>query len=1221
MKTRINLFLANALIVTLTIIFSTCLYLVQIRDDALHLVKQDQEEAIKTFWQLIRTKGTDFRIVDGRLMAGDYPINGNHDLPDKIREIFGGTATIFMGDTRVSTNVLTADGARAVGTKLTGPAHDAIFKADRPYRGEASILDIPYFTAYDPIRNGNGETIGVLYVGTKKSEFLTAYSRRKNNIIVGTVVIAVLFIVLGTILLWERNRYEVLLLKSEQKYRTLFTKMLNGFALHEVICEASGKPVDYRFLEINEAFEVQTGLKRETLIGRTVREVLPAIEEEWIERYRAVALTGHPDHFEIFTRELDRWFEVSAYSPKRGQVAVTCADITNRRKTEARIEEMAVQMKLITDSVPVNIAYVDQEMRYRFVNRGYEEWFALQREEIVGRSIEEILTPAVFAGIRRHVEAALAGERTTFVNKMVKLDGSTGFLQASYVPHRVADRVVGFFVLVSDITASRQAEESIRASEERYRAVFNTTGTATVIIEDDTVMSLVNNEFTKLSGYPRDEIEGKLSWSRFISVPDRARMLAYHRARRDVPGSAPAQYECELVRKDGAIRHILVHVNLIPGTGQSVASFLDITKLKELQEALRNQLNFLQTLIDAIPSPIFYKDRSGRYLGYNRAFAESVGLTRDQLIGKTVHDVAPPEVADQSLAMDEALFTDPGVQVYEYSLAYADGTRHEVIFNKATFTGEDGRVAGLVGVVLDVTKRKKAEDLLAEREEFLSNIFESIQDGISILDKELRLIRANPVLERRFSDRMPIVGRKCFEAYHGRTEPCEPCPSLETLRNGKPSSKIFSRVENGTEVWLEVCTFPLFDSKKSHITGVVEYTRDVTERNRSEAALRESEERFHLVFAQNDDAIILVRMDSFAIIDANQAAEELTGYTRNELRELTPCSFIDPEDFRTLIDTIPIEDYSRAFRLDRATSTRKDGSIMCVSIRCKMLRLRDERIIHCSIRDITEKLHLEEEIRATQAKLIQTNKMASLGMLSSSVAHEINNPNNYISVNASMLTEVWQDAEQILRQFHEETGEFNLRGVPYSKMQQIVPRLFNGIVEGSRRITAIIDSMKDFVREDKSGLHVELDINKLIRNATSILWHHIHDRTDNFQMVLEDDIPTARGNGQQIEQVIINLLMNALQALPDKNGSVCIMTSCHPEARAVIITVRDEGEGMNKDVAAHMREPFFTTRQDKGGTGLGLYISDSIIKEHRGSLEFTSKPGKGTVATIRLPTA
>ncbi|HYS43872.1 MAG TPA: PAS domain S-box protein, partial [Geobacteraceae bacterium] len=621
-------------------------------------------------------------------------------------------------------------------------------------------------------------------------------------------------------------------------------------------------------------------------------------------------------------------------------------------------------------------------------------------------------------------------------------------------------------------------------------------------------------------------------------------------------------------------------------------------RLREMADTLQNQLGFLQTLIDTIPSPIFYKDRGGRYLGCNLAFGIYLGLEREQLIGKTAYDLAPPDLADRYNEMDEELFANPGVQVYESSVVYADGNRHDVIFNKATFTAKDGLVAGLVGVILDVTERKKAEYMLAEREEFLSCIIDSIQDGISILDEELRIVRVNPVVERWISSEVPLVGRKCHEAYHGRTELCEPCPAIETLRTGKPAFKVFSRLLNNSEVWLELSTFPLFDSKKSRITGVVEYIRDVTERKwaedslvlaeekfrslveqslvgtyiiqdgrfvyvnpkmaeifgytqeeltsgithldltaeedrplaaenvrrriagevqsvqygfrglrkdgatiyaevygnstqyngrpaiigtlldvtvrkRAEDALNESEERFHQIFVQNEDAIVLIRMDNFAIIDANPAAEELTGYALRELWELTPSSFIDQEDFRRLIDAIPIDDYSRSFQLDSATCTREDGSTMVVAIRAKILRLRDEYIIHCSIRDITEKTRLKEEIETTQAKLIHANKMTSLGMLASSIAHEINNPNNYIAVNASMLADVWQDAAPVLRRHREEHGDFPVGGLPCSEMEELAPRLFNGIAEGSRRINAIVTNMKDYVKPDERSRHAE----------------------------------------------------------------------------------------------------------------------------------------------------
>jgi signal transduction histidine kinase len=185
-------------------------------------------------------------------------------------------------------------------------------------------------------------------------------------------------------------------------------------------------------------------------------------------------------------------------------------------------------------------------------------------------------------------------------------------------------------------------------------------------------------------------------------------------------------------------------------------------------------------------------------------------------------------------------------------------------------------------------------------------------------------------------------------------------------------------------------------------------------------------------------------------------------------------------------------------------------------------------------------------------------------------------------------------------------------------MRELAPRLLNGISESSRRITAIVDNMRDFVREDKTNLQGVVDINHLIQNAASILWHHIHVYTDNFGMNLQEPLLQARGNSQQIEQVIINLLMNALQSLPGKHAAVHVATADNREAGTITITVRDEGSGMDKSVMDRLMEPFFTTKMAEGGTGLGLYISDSIIKEHKGTIRFESSAGCGTTAIVTL---
>jgi len=150
---------------------------------------ESQETRIKTFWELLHGYGNEFSVVDGKLMIGDHVLNGDYSIPDKLKELTGGTATIFMHDVRVSTNVVKDDGSRAVGTNLKGPAFDTVFKEGLPYRGEAEILGTKYFTAYDPIKDATGKVIGALYTGVKKSIFLGSYEKLQTTAILLTIVI------------------------------------------------------------------------------------------------------------------------------------------------------------------------------------------------------------------------------------------------------------------------------------------------------------------------------------------------------------------------------------------------------------------------------------------------------------------------------------------------------------------------------------------------------------------------------------------------------------------------------------------------------------------------------------------------------------------------------------------------------------------------------------------------------------------------------------------------------------------------------------------------------------------------------------------------------------------------------------------------------------------------------------------------------------------------
>ncbi len=175
MKISTKLSILTGILLSLTVLLTSTITLVIMYRELCQQAVQMQESRMKTFWELAGQKGKEFRQEDGKLLIGDYQVNDNFELPDKVKQLCGGTATIFMGDTRVSTNVLKPDGSRAVGTKLQGAAFEAVIKQGNKYRGEAKILGVPFFTAYDPIKNGQGETIGVMYVGVKKSEYFTSF--------------------------------------------------------------------------------------------------------------------------------------------------------------------------------------------------------------------------------------------------------------------------------------------------------------------------------------------------------------------------------------------------------------------------------------------------------------------------------------------------------------------------------------------------------------------------------------------------------------------------------------------------------------------------------------------------------------------------------------------------------------------------------------------------------------------------------------------------------------------------------------------------------------------------------------------------------------------------------------------------------------------------------------------------------------------------------------
>jgi len=266
-----------------------------------------------------------------------------------------------------------------------------------------------------------------------------------------------------------------------------------------------------------------------------------------------------------------------------------------------------------------------------------------------------------------------------------------------------------------------------------------------------------------------------------------------------------------------------------------------------------------------------------------------------------------------------------------------------------------------------------------------------------------------------------------------------------------------------------------------------------------------------------------------------------------------------------------------------------------------------------------EKKQAEEEARLRQEQLFRAAKMVSLGTLVSGVAHEINNPVTSALLNTQTLRKVWGNILPILDEHSRSQGDFKVGGMTYEEIQDRMPMLLAHIEEGTRRVRDIVTDLKDFARETPSERSDDIDVNKVVQKAVGLVSNLIRKSTDHFSVNYMPDVPIFKGNAQRIEQVIINLVMNACQALPDSDKAVQVSTGTSSDGPSVFVEVQDKGIGMPPDVVQQIKDPFFTTKRDGGGTGLGLAISDRIVQDHEGGLTFTSEPGKGTTVRVSFP--
>jgi PAS domain S-box-containing protein len=392
---------------------------------------------------------------------------------------------------------------------------------------------------------------------------------------------------------------------------------------------------------------------------------------------------------------------------------------------------------------------------------------------------------------------------------------------------------------------------------------------------------------------------------------------------------------------------------------------------------------------------------------------------------------------------------------------------------------------------------------------------------------------------------------------------------------------------------------------------------------RSRTALGASERRFRSLVETTPDWVWEVDGD-LRFTYSSPRVRDLLGYDPEEMLGRSVRDTLAPEERERMREELGHRMAEPAL-VARATlvQLRKDGGQVVTETNAAPVRDADGEVVgYRGIdRDVTARVRAEEEAALQRRQLMEADKMVALGTLVSGVAHEVNNPNHFIMLNVPVLQRAWEDARPVLERHAEQDADFRLANIPFAEMRQEIPDLLGEILAGTDRIKAIVSELRDYSRPEVTTSMAAVDVNQVVRGALKLLANPIAKATRHFEVGYGEDLPLALGSVRRLEQVLINLVLNALQALPDPDRRVSLGTRFDPTGPWLVIEVTDAGCGIPPDALDHIRDPFYTTRRDSGGTGLGLAVSSRIVEEHRGRLDFESEVGVGTTARLSVPVA
>jgi PAS domain S-box-containing protein len=532
----------------------------------------------------------------------------------------------------------------------------------------------------------------------------------------------------------------------------------------------------------------------------------------------------------------------------------------------------------------------------------------------------------------------------------------------------------------------------------------------------------------------------------------------------------------------------------------------------------------------------------------------------------------------------------------------------------------------------EIAERKQAEAELVHERYLLDTLMDNVPDSIYFKDTHSRFLRINKALAKRFGVPSPseALGKTDFDFFS--EEHARPAfeDEQEVMRTGVP---LVGKEEkevwpDGREQWVLTTKMPLRDRGRD-IIGTFGVSRDITRRKQAQMALEASERRYRQLTEASLDAIVVADQEQ-RILLFNPAAERIFGYQAEEvvgqpLTMLLPAEFQDSHQlgFRRFVDTRQGRILGRTVEL---RGRRKDGTEFPLELSISALDLGGDFQFLGAIRDLTERNRL-------RAMMVQTEKLASIGQLSAGVAHEINNPLAFVANNLIVLQrdikglmtllDIYEKARDRLAQVDPESSrqaKTVAEEIDLDYIRDNLDRVLNRTSDGVQRVTHIVHSMRNLARSAPPEFQ-EAQIAELVNMSLEMIGGQARHANIKVELDFDPTVPKVKCVPTQLSQVLLNMLINALQAItatPRPQGGR-IRVATRGLGSEILIEIADSGCGIAPEDRSRLFDPFFTTKPVGEGTGLGLSIAHGIITGHGGRIEVESQPGEGTCFRIYLP--